>query len=373
MRNPTSLAWASFLPFALLASPACSGALAPSGASGDAGTTSDGASDRTPPPPVDAGPPLSGPGTPPPPPPAPPGASTPTRTFAVSKFLLGDTTRDGVASTTAWKAYGYNLDGKISDKNSTDTCRLAAGAGKENQVDGTGGIDNAWGSRILPIFQTFTHDLSIQSTQAIQGGAYTYLIETVGLTDDAQQTNTNVPGQIFLGAPFGGKPTFTKADDWPALTSTLANGQLSGGAKTQLAGSYINLGTWVGAPRTDVTFRLLLGAVPIDLVIHHATVSFDHAAPSKALRGTIAGTLTTEEFVASLKAAAGAITSSLCGGSGFDSLAAQIRQGADMLSDGTNSAGIPCDAISIGLGFEADEVSNVTRVTADPPPPNPCP
>jgi hypothetical protein len=92
------------------------------------------------------------------------------------------------------------------------------------------------------------------------------------------------------------------------------------------------------------------------------------------LRGTIAGTLTTQEFIAQLKAEAGAITSSLCNGSAFDSIAQQIMQGSDILSSGTNAPGVPCDAISIGLGFEADEIGNVTRVTADPPPPpNPCP
>ena len=213
----------------------------------------------------------------------------------------------------------------------------------------------------------------MRATSLITSGAYTYLIQTVGLTDDARQSNTAVSGQIFLGASFGGTPTFTKADDWPVATSSLANGQIAGGAKTQFPASYVNAGTWVSAPRGDIPVRLFLGTAPFDLVIHHATVSFNHASPSKGALGTIAGTLTTQELVAATKAWAGSVSSSLCG-TAFDSLAQQIEQGSDILSDGTNSSGTPCDAISIGLGFEADEIGNVTRVTPDPPPPpNVCP
>ena len=43
--------------------------------------------------------------------------------LAVYKLLLGDTDRSGSPSPTAWKQYGYNLDGLVSKKTSTNSFR----------------------------------------------------------------------------------------------------------------------------------------------------------------------------------------------------------------------------------------------------------
>jgi hypothetical protein len=54
-------------------------------------------------------------------------------------------------------------------------------------------------------------------------------------------------------------------------------------------------------------------------------------------------------------------------------LAEQIEQMQDILLDGTNYAGVECDALSIGIGFNAKRIANPTTVLADPPPPiDPC-
>jgi hypothetical protein len=43
------------------------------------------------------------------------------------------------------------------------------------------------------------------------------------------------------------------------------------------------------------------------------------------------------------------------------------------MNNGTKGPGQSCNAISIGIGFEATLVANPTTVqTASPPPPNPC-
>jgi hypothetical protein len=103
-------------------------------------------------------------------------------------------------------------------------------------------------------------------------------------------------------------------------------------------------------------------------------VTFVHSTPNRATRGTIAGVLSTVELIESLRKIAGRISPVLCSGSAFDSIAQQIAQASDMFVDGSNAPGVTCDAISIGVGFDADEVTNVTQVQPDPPPsPNPCP
>ena len=50
-----------------------------------------------------------------------------------------------------------------------------------------------------------------------------------------------------------------------------------------------------------------------------------------------------------------------------------IRQASDMLKDGSQAPGVPCDGISVGLGFTGKRVGNPTKVApVGNPPPDPC-
>src|SRR4051794_26238460 len=56
-----------------------------------------------------------------------PGDGTDT-VFAVSKLYLGDVDRDGTADApNGWKHFGFNLDGFISTKTSTNLCKPSSG------------------------------------------------------------------------------------------------------------------------------------------------------------------------------------------------------------------------------------------------------
>ncbi len=314
------------------------------------------------------------PGQPPSKPPPSPPPSTAIRTFAVSRFFAGDTTRAGTPSTIAWKTFGYDLDGRTTTRTSADVCTPAAGAGRDSQIDGEFGIDNAWGARIVPILQTFQHDVSPSLTSSIRSGAFGYLFEVTGLADAPGQTNTNVAGQLYDAAAFSGVPSFTRADHWPVLASSLAGGTLGGGAKTKFPTAYMSGGVWVNGARSDVTVSFFFGDTKWSFTVHHAIVTFEHPSPSQIGLGTIAGVVGTTELIASLRAIAGAVSDSLCSASAFDSIAQQIAMASDMRADGTNGPGAACDAISIGLGFDADEIADVSSMQPDPPPPpNPCP
>jgi hypothetical protein len=62
----------------------------------------------------------------------------------------------------------------------------------------------------------------------------------------------------------------------------------------------------------------------------------------------------------------------LCG-TAADGLAQTIQQTQDILDDGSNRLGPSCDAISIGIGFNAVQIANPTKVIPDPvAPPDPC-
>jgi hypothetical protein len=113
---------------------------------------------------------------------------------------------------------------------------------------------------------------------------------------------------------------------------------------------------------------LVVQRVPLVLLVHHAVVTFQHATPTHAANGIISGILSKTEIEASFRRWVGGTFPSLCSGSTLDPILSQIRSNQDILSDGTNEPGVPCDAFSLGIGFTADEIAPPTAC----PKPNPC-
>jgi hypothetical protein len=312
--------------------------------------------------------------------------STATSTFAINALLLGESVGLGDApSYTAWKAYGYDLDGLTTTEVSTNVCTLAAGAPKINQIDGNDGVDNAWGSVILPIIQsgaslaTPTTDV----TGVIVAGGWTLPLQVTGLTSDPAQTATGLSAQVFVGGVTSGTPAFDQTTDWPVVPSSLQDGTtIGGGAVVRFATVYVTNGTLVAR---DATVPLVLPiifanatpthqppAATLTLLIHDPVITFVHSQVASATNGTIAGVLDVAEALSAAEPFAHDLSTSTCGAA-FTGLAEQIGQAADILSDGGNAPGVPCDAISIGLGFTATLIANPTHVGVDPvPPPDPC-
>jgi len=361
---------------------ACGGQTSETGDAGDAGLdvtvndapSMDAPSDVTVIPDVTVPPEDAGPEPPPP-----PDGGTPTTnvyTFAVDTVFLGEATRNGTLSNTAWKDYGYDIDGLVTTSQSTNVCTLYQGAPKSNQADGTGGIDNAWGAVLLPILQTAASQPTPSKTesQVIDAGGWTLQIQVTGLSDDPQQSAVGLTSQLFVSGSYGGTPTFDTSTNWPVLSTSVHDGAtIASGSTVQFSSSYVSNGTFVSGPGPNpLTLTFTFGGVTLPLTIHHAVFTFDHVDHADAAYGTISGVVDTDEFVAAMQAVAGNISTSLCGAA-FDGIADQIRQAQDILLDGTNTANVACDAISIGLGFTAKLVANPTTVVQAPPPsPDPC-
>lgn len=364
----------SFLLFALGAAvAACGGAIAVDPT--DAGVTD---AKGPPGPDSDAQPPPPAPGTPPAKPPGPATAVPSTKTFAIQRIYLGEASRTGAASDTAWKQFGYNLDGKVTAGTSTDVCTRAKGSPSSNQADGTDGIDNAFGAVILPLIRSAASQLEPSKTASLayQNGTMTTEISITGLDGSPSQTATGLGGGLFPALGYSGDgpavpfPGFAPTTDWPVRVEGLQDGAtIAGGAKASLAGSWIASGIFVsGGPSLDVTVSYPLGALSVPLVLHHAIVTLDTHG-----RGTFAGIADTEEFIVAMRKVAGAISTSLCGLQ-FDGIAQQIRQAADIMKDGTNVAGTSCNGFSVGIGFDAAPIANPTKVAKNPLPtaPDPC-
>lgn len=293
---------------------------------------------------------------------APATTSTEEHNFALHTLFLGDADRSGNLSSSAWKEYGYNIDGKITAKDSTDVCTLATGASKSIQVDGAGGIDNSFGENILPIIITTAGaDATKKINDSINTGSFTVMLDVKGFASAPGQTATGLTGNLFGAGNFdqqpnatGSKPSWTPSDNWP-ISPTFVNGGSIGSPKITFNDAYVVNDTFVNGSPTDVTLSLGIAGVTLSVTVHRSIITFQHSG-QKALNGTIAGVINTEELINGLHSVAGSISTSLCQGSAFQNIADQIRQASDILSDGTNSAGKPCDSISIGIGFTGDEI-----------------
>ena len=335
----------------------------------DTGSRADSGCMGCPPPPDDGGPITPGL---PPNPGGPPPDGTGSIVLAFSRVYIGDTDRNGAASASAWKQYGLNIDNKITDRNSTDVCTLAPGASKSAQLDGVSGIDNGWGQNILPILLTTAGaDAAQKMNDAITNGEFTTMVrlDKVG----TQQSYSPLPGLLYDGLKTQSPPSWNGNDLWPVDVSSVNNNDVNA-PKIVFAGGYMNARAWVGAPpvaKMHLPFSFAGVDVPIPLA--HAQIVMQVAPDGRtATQGTISGVAPTEEYIAVFRQMAGRISTSLCAGSAFESIAQQIRQASDILVSGANGPGVPCDGISLGWGFDAKLVKLGALTQPPTPSPDPC-
>lgn len=254
-------------------------------------------------------------------------ASSTTQTFAIDHLLLGDDT--------TWRSLGFDLDHEDTTKDSTNVCTRAAGAPEENQVDGDDGIDNAWGANVLPIIESAL-DMktpSANASGALASGAKTLDLVVTGLPAD--------PTASALGLE---------------LTTTYD------GASSRFIAAYVARGTFVSdagdAPiALGVPFVVQGATLVLPLAIRDAVVTFSVTGDG-AIAGTIAGVLDRADVDWAVSAFAHSVDPTY-----FDSnpgamqlLLGLFDQTVDISNDGTNTPGVACNAISIGVGFTAHAV-----------------
>jgi hypothetical protein len=289
--------------------------------------------------------------------------------FAIRQLYFGDTDRQGRPSIAAWKHYGLDIDGKITMRDSTDVCRQAVGASKSTQEDGDDGIDNSFGLNILPIeLTTAGIDVTAKANDALgRGEERTTLILIRGL--GSGPTYSPLTGGLFSALPLDAPASWNGNDRFPIDTTVLGP---SGDPKLAITRGYMSGRVFVSGilPSTKLTLPLIFGndAVTINHVQIAMTISPDGKS---ATNGVISGVLPIDPFIEQLRSQAGSISSSLCTGAAFDSIAKQIRQAQDILDDGTQDPSRACNAISIGLGFDAT-VALLGPLRSPPPVNDPC-
>jgi hypothetical protein len=182
--------------------------------------------------------------------------------------------------------------------------------------------------------------------------------------------------RLYGGADLGMNPKFDGTDTWPVLPQLLNDPTDITSAKVQFMTSYVNNNTWVSGGKGTVDLMLSVDSFSLDLTISGAQIAFDmDSAHKTGTNGTISGVLNTQALITELKSVAGAFDPAFCdpNNTTFQSIATEIAQASDILSDGTQDPQKTCDGISIGIGFDAAIVANPT--TVGPPAackPNPC-
>jgi hypothetical protein len=313
---------------------------------------------------------------PPPDPGGPPPTSDDVAVFAIRHLWVGDLDpATGQQSSTAWSTLGFDIDGRVTTLHSTDVCQLAPGASHNTQIDGVGGIDNSFGASIVPVFEAtllsnnkpFGQDLQ----DSISAGQVTDLIVVRGL--GGGPTVSPLAASLAVAAPLGKTPTFTVDDVWPLDPSSVREADAAA-PLIAFSHAYVTGDVFVAEPPSG-SGEIALGYWDSRLLVfpvRHVQIAMTLSADgTSATSGTISGVLPADRLVEALRLLTGSISSSLCSGGAFDSVAGQFEQAADILLDGTNDPSQPCDAVSIGLGFDA------VRVQAGPvadilPQPDPC-
>ncbi|MRG93046.1 hypothetical protein [Polyangium spumosum] len=297
-----------------------------------------------------------------------------TTVFAIDKLLLGETDPDGTPNYMAWKHYGMNLDGVISTKDSVGLCQPASG-GHPAAVypDGNEGKDNSFGKNILPIILALTSDYSSQVNQEMQAGKFTYLLAIEGL---GASTSCAATSKLYRGDNLAA-PQWDGTDAWPLGPDFLLDPADPASAKNVFLQSVIEDDVYRSGP--EANFNLVLGdgndAILSAIPIRHARLEMKLSpGHDGAIEGQLGGIIDTEAFLAEIAKTAAKFDDSFCDPSSptLQSIMNQIRQGSDIMKDGTQDPTKTCDGISIGIGFTMKAAHLGAVAPPDPPPVDPC-
>lgn len=276
-------------------------------------------------------------------------------------------------SSTAWRQYGRNVDGLVTTAASTDVCQLQPGASPSSvKPDGDAGIDNSFGANVVPLIGALAADPSLAMTQSIASGQFTLLLDFGDPFAPADQVG--VATGVFSGGTLQSPPLWNGSDVWPVTHASTLNGDKSQ-PKAKFSAGTIAGGVWTSEAAGTLTFELGVAGFSLALEISKVQLSAKLDGSGATLAGSdgvVSGVVDTEKLILELKKVAGSFDPSLCNGATFESIAQQIRAASDILLDGSQNPSQTCNAISIGIGFEASAARIGAVDPPLPPPPNPC-
>ncbi len=265
---------------------------------------------------------------------------------------------------------GFDLD-------FTCTCFEEAGDSCSTKLskprcDGPGGVDNA----ASKLFKLVTDNLGeayfgsdFYSSRA-DLGLWSVLFRISGYNGSPNDPNVTVALFVSSGTS-GVTPLWDGTDKWSVSSDSLGP---KGDVTDPLYlsdGGYVNDGVLV-ATLPSVALRLSGSEDTISVHLAGGVVSgqlvFDDLG-AHITKGVIAARWSEKEVFASLASFRGPMGTMLCNDGGFvyNSVRANVCSNRDILSDSIQAAATPCDALSLGIGFEADPAMlGDVKMAADP-------
>jgi hypothetical protein len=188
----------------------------------------------------------------------------------------------------------------------------------------------------------------------------------------AAASYSTVPGAWFEAGWMSVPPAWDGSDAWPVRFESTLGGSTDTPAMP-FPSAYMTERVWVSGGPAPVSLGLPSGGLFLSLSLHRAIVTMEIPPSSDTVsRGIIAGILDTGAYVEEVRKFAGALDPGLCSGPTIESIANHIRHASDILVDGSQDPGKPCNGISVGLGFTATRAKLGSVLPPEPPPPDPC-
>jgi hypothetical protein len=294
-------------------------------------------------------------------------------TLVVSYYRLGITTREDVASDTAWKDYGFDLDSvcTTADDSATSkgTCRRIEGSKPGVLEDGNDCRDNNFGSQLVPLLKTFSPGTEPNILAGIKKGGLTLAVRISDLAETGE--DGRAPAAFLAVKGQGGAAKLDGTDILDVDGTSVTDGDLSKPTTSLVGGVRLVDGKRVWITKIDllplpaVFIAGATGSVPM----HGARLEIE--LDTVPMRGTIAGWVLikdAQDLVGSLLRGR-----SLCPGNPlYEQVAKDVAQSADMPLTLPQDPTKDCEAISLAFGLELVKGKLGKVLDPSPPPKDPC-
>lgn len=318
--------------------------------------------------------------------------------FAVRSMALGSLDRDQEPTKDAWKELGFDLDGMCT---ASDTCPTAAYAVPCQTIgvtppDGNYCRDNSFGKLEAEAVQLggVGKDFGLSNDGfncALCRGDYNFVIKITGWNGQPNDSNVRIdlypsPGitqkpswvcslQAADGA-WRSNPCWTTADEWAVQEGSFEGAIPSSGdlpnAKLNDPSAYVRDGFVVGQLPADASFwfpgESAARAYPLTLQGGIFAGKLSEQDGSYTIEdGTIAGRAKVVDMIQGFRELG------VCEGHEFfGPINLFVNGGTDVLANGAISPEAACDAVSVGIGFRAEQASFSRTAAAVTPLPG-CP
>jgi len=265
--------------------------------------------------------------------------------LAVRAWFLGDTTREGVASATAWEDFAVNLDGLDTQGDLTGHCASPFG----ESDDAPGGGDNSFGRNFVSFLSSIFKEPSTAATQSHDDGQGTLAFQVFPIDSRPDP---------LLGAL---RPLQDRIEDTWQLDPIGLIGDDPDAPASRFDEVAITDDRFEATASGRIGLRIWMQGAPLVLEIEQAVVMIDLDSQQATGEGILAGVIDTEALIEAfspwLQEVTGG-TDGLClGDQLFEAVVQNIRGAQDMPLTGPQSENAACDGISIGLGLDLHQVS----------------